>query len=198
MRCSTPSRPSAWSRTVPLNNTTAPQSGRTAHSYTAPIGSSSPVRRSQSSPASGGTTSSACTGRIVAVAIDGLTVRTPTRAQPGPWLRCGHVEPGPLPPHERAWRHPSELGPPPQEPTSTTGRVLIVTSATVSLLLVGLLVLTMTPGRSPSPIAVSSTVSETDVARPVISASTAAITPTALPVVTPIGDEGWAVTTREA
>ncbi len=76
--------------------------------------------------------------------------------------------------------------------------MLIVTSATVSLLLVGLLVLTMTPGRSPSPIAVSSTVSETDVARPVISASTAAITPTALPVVTPIGDEGWAVTTREA
>ena len=32
VRYSTPSRPSAWSRTVPLNNTTAPQSGRTAHS----------------------------------------------------------------------------------------------------------------------------------------------------------------------
>jgi hypothetical protein len=81
--------------------------------------------------------------------------------------------------------------------------VLILTSATVSLLLIGLLVITMTPGRSPSPDAVSSTVSETGPARPVNSAgaaaaSTAAMTSTALPVVTPIGDEGWGVTTKEA
>jgi hypothetical protein len=75
---------------------------------------------------------------------------------------------------------------------------LIITSATVSLFLVGLLVIIMTPGRSPSPIAVTSTLSATDAAQPVIAASTAAITPTALPVVTPIGDEGFAVTTREA
>lgn len=108
------------------------------------------------------------------------------------------MEPGPLPPHERAWRHPSELGPPPHEPTSTTGRLLIVTSATVSLLLVGLLVITMTPDQTPSPTAAGSTVGDATAGRPVIAASTAAITATALPVVTPIGDEGWAVTTWEA
>jgi hypothetical protein len=110
------------------------------------------------------------------------------------------VEPGPLPPHERAWRHPSELGPPPHEPTSTVGRVLIATSAAVSLLLIGLLAIAITPDRSPEPIAASSTVSDVAASPAVLISSTAsaAVTQTALPVVTPIGDDGWAVTTWDA
>jgi hypothetical protein len=55
---------------------------------------------------------------------------------------------GPLPPHERPWRHPSELAAPPPEPTTRSGRVLIISTATVSLLLVGALALAMTPGRA--------------------------------------------------
>ena len=91
------------------------------------------------------------------------------------------VDDGPLPPHERPWRHPSELGPPAHEPTTTGGRVLIATTATLGLLLVGLLVLTMTPGRSASPDAASSTVSA------LRSAPTHRRPPPALPLVTPVG-----------
>jgi hypothetical protein len=87
--------------------------------------------------------------------------------------------------------------------------VLIAISATVSLVLIGLLVFAITPDRNPAPIAANSTVSATATAAEpsvvtavsstsAISATSAAITPTALPVVTPVGKEGWAVTTRDA
>jgi hypothetical protein len=78
--------------------------------------------------------------------------------------------------------------------------VLIATSAAVSLILIGLLAIAITPDRSPEPIAASSTVSDEAAGPAVILASTssAAITATALPVVTPIGDEGLAVTTWDA
>jgi hypothetical protein len=109
------------------------------------------------------------------------------------------VEPGPLPPHERAWRHPSELGPPPHEPTSTSGRILIVTSAAVGLVLVGLLALAVTPDHASTPIAGSATIgSPSPRSFPVAIASSSALFERHLPVVTPIGDEGWAVTTWEA
>lgn len=99
----------------------------------------------------------------------------------------------PLPPHERPWRHPSELGPPEHEPTSTGGRVLILTSATVSLLLIGLLALSMTPTRGTAPAAVASTTTaiEQTTSRPV------ALERPAVPVVTPLGDDGWGITTAE-
>jgi len=100
------------------------------------------------------------------------------------------VDRAPLPPHERPWRHPSELGPPAQEPTSTSGRVIIATTATLSLLLIGLLAISMTPGKDQSPQAVASTSG----AGP----SIAALQPPRLPLVTPIGDEGWAITTTGA
>lgn len=58
---------------------------------------------------------------------------------------------GPLPPHERTWRHPSELAPPPLEPPTRGGRVLIISTATVSLLLVGVMALLMTPDRARTP-----------------------------------------------
>ncbi len=96
----------------------------------------------------------------------------------------------PLPPHERSWRHPSELGPPSPEPTSTSGRVIIATAATLSLLLIGLLVVSMTPGNDRAPQAVASTTGR---------ASIAGLEQTPqLPLVTPIGDEGWAITTTGA
>jgi len=96
----------------------------------------------------------------------------------------------PLPPEDRVWRHPSELGPPAQEPTSTSGRVIIATTATLSLLLIGLLAISMTPGKDESTEAVAST---SDLA-----ASVAALQPPRLPLITPIGDEGWAITTTGA
>jgi hypothetical protein len=101
------------------------------------------------------------------------------------------VDRAPLPPHERPWRHPSELGPPAHEPTSTSGRVLIVTTATLSLLLIGLLALSMTPGRGADPVAVEATTDGP-------ATQLAALERPALPMVTPLGDDGWAVTSSGA
>lgn len=97
----------------------------------------------------------------------------------------------PLPPHERPWRHPSELGPPSHEPASTSGRVIIATAATLSLLLVGLLVVSLTPDRADTPQTVSATTSGSG-------GSEAALAQPRLPLVTPIGDDGWAITTTGA
>ncbi len=69
--------------------------------------------------------------------------------------------------------------------------MLIVTTATLSLLLIGLLALSMTPGRGGSPAAVEATT-----ARP--TTHLAALEQPPLPMVTPLGDEGWAVTTSGA
>ena len=107
-------------------------------------------------------------------------------------LRCADVDPSPLPPHERAWRHPSELGAPSHEPTTTGGRVLILTTATFSLLLVGLLAISMTPEQAGPPEAVSSTVSA------VRAIPASALTRVSLPMITPVGNEGMAVTTLDA
>lgn len=128
-----------------------------------------------------------------------------------PSLRSRVVEPGPVPPHERAWRHPSELGPPAHEPTTTTGRILIVTSAAVGLLMVGILAVAMTPSPLGTPTAVESTATPlrgepVGVAPELV--TTAAVTETAMPsatrnaspmaVVTPVGEEGLGVTTLDA
>ncbi len=114
-----------------------------------------------------------------------------TSARPVGSLRCGDVDRAPLPPHERPWRHPSELGPPEHEPTTTAGRVLIVATATLSLALIGLLVLTVTPDRSPDPSSAGATTRSATV-------TFAALERPSLPMVTPIGDDGWAVTTTGA
>ncbi|MET0143259.1 MAG: hypothetical protein ABW328_00495 [Ilumatobacteraceae bacterium] len=101
---------------------------------------------------------------------------------------------GPLPPHERPWRHPSELGPPEHEPTTNGGKALIVTTATLSLLLVGVLAIAMTPDRSAAPEAAASTISGLRSAP----AGAAALDQPPLPMVTPIGHDGWAITTMSA
>lgn len=72
------------------------------------------------------------------------------------------VEHGPLPPHERMWRHPSELAAHDHavaraETTSAATRVFALTSGTLGLIAVGLLVLAITPERSAAPIAISAT-----------------------------------------
>ena len=69
--------------------------------------------------------------------------------------------------------------------------MLIVTTATLSLLLIGLLALTMTPGQGADPVAVEST-AEAPTTR------LAALEQPSLPMVTPLGDDGWAVTTSGA
>lgn len=59
------------------------------------------------------------------------------------------MEPGPIPPHERTWRHPSELGPRAHvddragRPNHTLG--LVVASGTLMVALVAVLVVTTTP-----------------------------------------------------
>jgi hypothetical protein len=63
------------------------------------------------------------------------------------------VEPGPLPPHERTWRHPSELGPsadpwPAQQ--RGHGLALVVTTGTLVVVMIAVLVVATTP-RSADP-----------------------------------------------
>ena len=87
------------------------------------------------------------------------------------------VEHGPLPPHERTWRHPSELAAQEHalarsETTPATTRMFAITTGTLGLLAIGLLVLAVTPDRSGAPVAVSAT---TTVAIPGASATTAAL-----------------------
>ena len=66
-----------------------------------------------------------------------------------------------------------------------------MTTATLSLALIGLLVLTVTPDRSPDSTSNGATTARATV-------TFAALERPALPIVTPIGDEGWGVTTRGA
>jgi hypothetical protein len=71
------------------------------------------------------------------------------------------VEPGPLPPHERSWRHPSELGPTRLDVDDTTRRsqlnLLALGGGTMAVLAVAALVVAMTPRTSSGPVALSST-----------------------------------------
>jgi len=70
------------------------------------------------------------------------------------------VERGPLPPHERTWRHPSELAADEtalvrSDPGGRSVRVAALTAGTFGLLAVGVLALWVTPSRG-SPVAVES------------------------------------------
>ncbi|WP_148288589.1 hypothetical protein [Ilumatobacter nonamiensis] len=68
------------------------------------------------------------------------------------------MEPAPLPPHERHWRHPSELAPTALDVESGGGsRALIVATGTTALLLVAVLAIALAPSRTSAPIAVSAT-----------------------------------------
>ena len=71
------------------------------------------------------------------------------------------VEPGPLPPHERSWRHPSELGPTRLDVDDSTRRsdlnLLALGGGTLAVLAVAALVVAMTPRTSSGPVALSAT-----------------------------------------
>ncbi len=69
-----------------------------------------------------------------------------------------------------------------------------MTTASLGLLLVGVLAIAMTPDRSASPEAAASTISGLRTA-PV---TAAALEQPVLPMVTPVGEDGWAVTTMSA
>jgi hypothetical protein len=68
----------------------------------------------------------------------------------------------PLPPHERPWRHPSELAAAEREAFRTASvpaatRVFAIVTGTMGLLAVGVLILGATPRRQESPVAISAT-----------------------------------------
>ncbi len=96
------------------------------------------------------------------------------------------VEPGPLPPHERSWRHPSELGPTRLDVDDSTRRsdlnLLALGGGTLAVLAVAALVVAMTPRTSGGPVALSATTTPIT-ARAVVGppATTAATTPVTAP-----------------
>jgi hypothetical protein len=130
----------------------------------------------------------------------------------------GSVERGPIPPHERTWRHPSEIAAEERavlraEAAAPSTRVFALTTGTIGLLAVGVLILTVSPRQQESPIAISATttpldadpagttgVGDTPRALTVLS-STVATRParlteaTAGALATPIGDGSFALVT---
>jgi hypothetical protein len=71
------------------------------------------------------------------------------------------VERAPLPPHERTWRHPSEIGPKTVEVDRGSGhRFVALATGALAVVLIAALVVTVTPDRSTdAPIAVSASTS---------------------------------------
>jgi hypothetical protein len=71
------------------------------------------------------------------------------------------VEPGPLPPHERTWRHPSELGPTRLDIDDSTSRphvnLMALAGGTMAVLAVAAMVVAMTPRAASGPVALSAT-----------------------------------------
>ncbi len=72
------------------------------------------------------------------------------------------MEPGPLPPYERSWRHPSELAAEERalltnESAAPSTRAVALTTGTIGLAAVAVLVLTVTPHRNEAPVAISVT-----------------------------------------
>lgn len=125
------------------------------------------------------------------------------------------VEPGPLPPHERAWRHPSELAAEERdafrsEQPSASIRVAAMASGAVGVLMVGVLVMIASPDRGAAPIAVSATTTApaleqttntrpAAVRLPVAGTATTTVPATVFVIAaTPIDDGRFALVTRMA
>lgn len=72
------------------------------------------------------------------------------------------MEPGPLPPHERSWRHPSELGPTRADVDPGHSSRTVATAfatGTLAVLLVGVFVIAVTPSTRSGPVTLSATTS---------------------------------------
>ena len=72
------------------------------------------------------------------------------------------VEPGPLPPHERTWRHPSELGPTFHDVDNSSAfgshtKLLAAASGALAIMMIVAIVVTVTPSQSDAPLALSAT-----------------------------------------
>lgn len=68
------------------------------------------------------------------------------------------MAPAPLPPHERPWRHPSELAPTVDDVDhGTNSRGIVLVTGTAAVALAAVMVLTLTPPRSSAPTAISAT-----------------------------------------
>jgi hypothetical protein len=68
------------------------------------------------------------------------------------------VEPGPLPPHERTWRHPSELGPTRADvDTGPHHHLAALTFGALAVMAVIGMVVAMTPRTSSAPVALNAT-----------------------------------------
>ena len=120
------------------------------------------------------------------------------------------MEHGPVPPHERSWRHPSELAADEtaelraiEVPRST--RTFALATGSLGLVALGVFVLVMTPSRDGAPIAVSATTAaavtsaDAETAAPTVAAirrPVADVTGAAL--ATPIGDGDYAVAVRSS
>ncbi len=123
--------------------------------------------------------------------------------------------PIPLPPHERTWRHPSELAADERafvraEPVAASTRSLALATGSIGLLAIGVLVITVTPRRQESPLTIIATTTPLAVAAVTSVASTVTTTfaPTTIsrpigfaerelpPLATPIGDGQFALVTE--
>jgi hypothetical protein len=68
------------------------------------------------------------------------------------------VGPAPIPPHERHWRHPSELGPTIADvDMDQSGRGLVLTTGVTAALLAAVMVIVLTPPRASAPTAITAT-----------------------------------------
>ena len=77
------------------------------------------------------------------------------------------VEHGPLPPHERTWRHPSELGPTRADvETGSSNHLAALAVGALAVVAVAGLVIAMTPRTSSSPTALSATTTPVSALRP--------------------------------
>lgn len=66
--------------------------------------------------------------------------------------------PAPIPPHERAWRHPSEIGPTAADlRRDPSGRWLVLSAGALTAALAVGVIVSLTPRATPSPAAVSAT-----------------------------------------
>lgn len=95
------------------------------------------------------------------------------------------VEPGPLPPHERSWRHPSELGPTGADVDHGRGNRAMATAfatGTLAVMLVGVLVVAVTPSTPSGPVSLSATTSPGIVTTSASATSTDIATPSATDV----------------
>lgn len=115
-----------------------------------------------------------------------------------------------MPPHERTWRHPSELAAEEHAvaraatPTTTT-RVFAFTTGSLGLVAVGLLMIAVTPDRAGSPVAISATTTPVVVDGTIVAMASTAVGPVDRSPIglrgrpealaTPIGEGRYAVVT---